>query len=133
MTDTDTLAKQLAEAAEKATPGPWVSSGSCIACDQELPNSVTFLAPIVRGRTAIEAEANTQFIAIANPENIKVLLTEREALREALKDCADSLEAHVEHEYKSIKDYPSMKRKYEQDMEDVYRARALLKGESKYD
>jgi chromosome segregation ATPase len=58
---------------------------------------------------------------------------EIERLREALQECADSLEAYVEHEYVSTKDHPAMKWRYERDMEDVYRARALLKGEIKYD
>jgi hypothetical protein len=48
-------------------------------------------------------------------------------------ECADSLEAYVEHEYVNTKDHPAMKWRYERDMEDVYRARALLKGEIKDD
>jgi hypothetical protein len=58
---------------------------------------------------------------------------EIERLREALNECADSLEAYVEHEYVNTKDHPAMAWRYERDMEDVYRARALLKKEGKDD
>jgi hypothetical protein len=63
--------------------------------------------------------------------DLKEAADEIERLQEALEDCAGSLEKYVEHEYEDTKDYPSIKRKYEQDMEDVYRARALLKVEDK--
>lgn len=47
-------------------------------------------------------------------------------LRAALKDCADDLEASVKHEYDGVLDYPSMKLKFDRDMQPVLRARELL-------
>jgi len=49
-----------------------------------------------------------------------------EQLRSALRDCADDLEASVNAEYRGTLNYPSQKRKYDQDMEPVNRARNLL-------
>jgi hypothetical protein len=57
---------------------------------------------------------------------IRRLWAENEKLRVALLDCATDLQASVTHEYAGTLDYPVMLRKYERDMEPVYRARALL-------
>jgi hypothetical protein len=48
-------------------------------------------------------------------------------LREALKECADDLEAEVEARYShGIKEHPAMAPKYARDMEPVVKARSLL-------
>lgn len=51
---------------------------------------------------------------------------ELDKMREALKECADDLEASVNAEYAGMLDYPSMARKHARDMEPVKKARALL-------
>lgn len=47
-------------------------------------------------------------------------------LREALKACADDLEAEVTGKYAGTLDYPSQKRRYDRDMESVLMAREAL-------
>jgi hypothetical protein len=48
------------------------------------------------------------------------------ALRKALKECSDDLEAYIEHHYDKVKDQPAMTRRYDRDMEPVKQARKLL-------
>lgn len=54
------------------------------------------------------------------------LKAENAKLRDALKECADDLEASVNAEYRDTLNYPSQKRKYDRDMGPVLRARSLL-------
>ncbi|MGO9849832.1 MAG: hypothetical protein ACLPKT_25500 [Methylocella sp.] len=51
-----------------------------------------------------------------------------ERIRVLLKELADDLEAEVEGHYQGIKDHPAMTPKYERDMSNVKKARALLAG-----
>jgi hypothetical protein len=54
-------------------------------------------------------------------------VSEIAALRGALNECADDLEAEVEARYShGIKEHPAMTPKYERDMESVVKARVLL-------
>lgn len=48
------------------------------------------------------------------------------ALRAALKECADELEAEIEAHYKGLLVYPVMQRKRARDLEIIDRARKLL-------
>ena len=61
------------------------------------------------------------FLAAATPRDEVI----RE-LRDALKLCADDLEAEVNHHYGETKTHPALAGKYEQDMEPVLQARAAL-------
>ena len=48
-----------------------------------------------------------------------------EQMAEALKECADSLEAEIKATYPGRDDYPIQSRRYERDMAPVRKARAL--------
>lgn len=49
-------------------------------------------------------------------------------LREALKECCDDLEAYINYSYGKTLDYPSQRRKYDNEMAIVLAARALIDG-----
>lgn len=52
-------------------------------------------------------------------------------VKEALRRCADELEAELNARYANTLDYPSMKRKYDLDMQTVIDARAALAAAEK--
>lgn len=62
----------------------------------------------------------------ANINRADDLTAERDALRASLQECADDLEAYIEHDYSYRRDYPSQEAKRTRDMEPVVRARAVL-------
>jgi hypothetical protein len=47
-------------------------------------------------------------------------------LRELVKSLADELESAIEAQYDRVKNYPSMKRRYDRDMATVRQARKML-------
>jgi hypothetical protein len=47
-------------------------------------------------------------------------------LRELVKSLADELESAIEAQYDRLKNYPSMKRRYDRDMATVRQARRML-------
>jgi hypothetical protein len=51
-----------------------------------------------------------------------------EEWREVLRECADDLAIELDMRYQSRSHYPSELRKYENEMQPVYRARALLQS-----
>jgi len=51
---------------------------------------------------------------------------EIERLRAMVGELADDMASEIEGHYEGLKDHPSMKRRYDRDMEIVRRARALL-------
>ena len=53
-------------------------------------------------------------------------LAKMERMREALRNCADDLESELKARYAGTLDYPSMKARYDRDMEPVVEARAAL-------
>ena len=73
---------ELRAAAEAATPGPWRQSrtrrfigngyGAPWVCEMQIKDN--------------RFEANSAFIALANPETIEALLSERDSQRETLKN-----------------------------------------------
>ena len=52
-------------------------------------------------------------------------------VEEALRRCADELEAEIKSRYANMLDYPSIKRKYNLDMQTVIDARAALAAAEK--
>lgn len=66
----------MKEAAEKATPGPWV-----IYRGRKYPHIKTVDGAFIQEfGQAFRRDADAQFIAIANPANVSALLAERDAL-----------------------------------------------------
>jgi len=61
-----------------------------------------------------------------NAEFIVKAVNCHDELVEALKECSDDLEALVNHEYIGVRDYPSMDKKYQRDMQPVEKAKAAL-------
>lgn len=59
-------------------------------------------------------------------EHEHVAAREITALRDALRECANDLEVHVEQEYGPLRGYPGYERKRSRDLEPVRRARELL-------
>jgi hypothetical protein len=53
---------------------------------------------------------------------------EIERLRALVKDLADDLEAELRGHYGPVLDYPSERRRFERDMDNVYKARRALEG-----
>ncbi len=49
-------------------------------------------------------------------------------LREVLRECADDLAIELDQRYGDSRKYPSEQRKYEAEMQPVYRARSLLQS-----
>lgn len=113
---------ELRAAAEAATPGPWRQTrthrligngyGAPWVCEVDGSNECF--------------SANSAFIAAANPATVLTLLSERDALLAALRETADDLAEEILDRYDRTLDHPTMKRRYDRDMEPVIRARALL-------
>ena len=63
---------------------------------------------------------------------IEALTAERDALRDLLSAAASDLAEYVDNEYPepTRSQYPDTRRRYERDMELVYRIRAALKGQT---
>jgi hypothetical protein len=100
----------------KHTPGPWIVRSHepwVIAKDHGDMKSVVHLNyPIEQTPTQ---QANAHLVAAA-PEMLK-----------ALEVVTDSIEAEIEARYPpEIKEHPAMMRRYEQDMEEVKEARAII-------
>ena len=85
---------KLKEAAEKATPGPWVGGTTA---GWNLPSQVSTVnsdghrtGRIASTESNPNLKADAAFIALANPRTILALLSENERLREALGQIADT-------------------------------------------
>lgn len=87
---TDKYAELRDALAAGPTPGPWEADGSDIQQKGRLDVGICEVMGIYEGGSrgwnrGQETGANIVFIAAANPETIRALLAERDALREALK------------------------------------------------
>ena len=85
MTDITELAQSLKAAAEKATPGPWgvVRDGKTLVSNQSHPIATVSDAMhrmLADGSTGKDAE----FIALANPANIRALVEALEKAQETI-------------------------------------------------
>jgi hypothetical protein len=54
---------------------------------------------------------------------------ENERLRSLIKDLADDLENEIRDRYRGMLEYPSMLRRFERDMGNVYEAHRVLEGD----
>lgn len=84
-------ATALREAAERATPGPWVVWSSLYeGMDTQLRSADTTVEgkPLAEFYRRENGFSNAAYIALANPDTMKDLLAERERLRGALERIA---------------------------------------------
>lgn len=92
MTDLETLAKELIEKSEKATPGPWVKGGTgTVVCDVGGNSSYDIIALNDTTANPNQDFDNRDYIAACSPETIKKLA---EALLSAIETVTESKRRH---------------------------------------
>lgn len=90
--------QKLKQAAQKATQGQWIVESQ--DCRWNVTDAEGVQVALAQQRTATRDDpkqadrtANAEFIALANPENVQVLISQRDALLSALTDALEWIDS----------------------------------------